>query len=116
METVSIILTERARETAFAICRNLKYEPNKLLAAASLIQKLREGTKPQQKMVSPPEGTVGDPIEITIYKDFPDNVAMEISFEEKEILTTALKEIPQWHPDEVEIVLELQEKLQVKLT
>jgi len=115
METVSITLSAQARETAFAICRNVKYEPNKLLSAASLIKKLREGTTPEQKMVQPPQGTVGDPIEVTIYKNFPDSVAVELTFEEKEILCTALKAIPQWHPDEADIIVELQTKLQIKL-
>lgn len=114
-ETVNITLSAKARETSFVICRNKKYTPDILLAAASLLKKLRDGTTPETMMVPDPAG-VGTPLEITKYNGFKDNMELQITLEEKEILSSALKAVDSWHTDEADVVVELQEKLQVKLT
>ena len=112
METVSITLSNRARDTAFAVCNNRKYSNAQLLIGASIVNKLREGSSSEEISVRDQNNQL---VEATIYKNFPDNIEVIITFEEKEILVGSLKNITEWHPSEAKTLLELQEKLQVKL-
>lgn len=112
MSTVTVTLSSKARETAFAVCQNRRYSPDMLLVAASMLQKLKGDAQPMTRKMPSQTGEI---VDVTIYKGFPDNVEVELTLEEKDVIVNALKTIPDWHPDEAQVVLELQEKLQAKL-
>lgn len=111
MSTVNISLSSLARETAYAIC-NVKQKPSDFLCAVSLVEKLKAGSVEEKKKIQDP---VRGEVEYSFQKNFPDNESIELTFGEKDLLVTALKAIKEWHPKEATIVIEFQEKLQIKL-
>ena len=111
--TVNITLSARTREIAFVICCGLRYGPEKLMAASSLLEKLREGTVSKEKMFPDPSG-VAQPVKATVYENFLDNIPMGLTLDEKGVLISAVSQVKEWGAEEAENVLELQEKLETK--
>ena len=112
METVPIILSGIARETLFGVCRNARYTNDKLLSAASLLGKLREGTKSEAQKL---RDNNGNTVDYTVYKNFLNNVEIALTYDEKNIACEMLKAVQSWHPDEADIVVELQKVFQIQL-
>lgn len=114
MESVTVTLSAKSRELAFAICRNRRYAPENLRVASSLLEKLKHGTTSRQTFLDDPKGS-GERIPITIYENFPDNTPVELSFQEKQNMSEALQAVKEWSPEDASMLFELQEKLQIKI-
>lgn len=107
-KTLTLRLSPRSRQAIFNIVRNKKdgYDATKIMEAASLLKKLREGAELNVVKVPDQFGTMQD---VNLYTNFVET-GVEITPEEKVLAKEQFNAVKGWNADtELEVFTELKE-------
>lgn len=114
-KTIKLTLSAKARKVLFQLS-NKRYSIDKLIDAATLLNKLKEGTNSQEMVIFNEDGThkknqLGEDMKATIYRDFGvgdiDITIAEFAIAKKNFNTKGIE----WSVDEIDIYNELKFQL-----